>query len=71
MYQFDKALPVWGEGLTWEYNQVLGFRADVEAPKTSSDENRIGSKNVLPSICEWGDCGEWPGKNGKGFLPGG
>ncbi|MDO4283850.1 MAG: hypothetical protein Q4C60_00815 [Eubacteriales bacterium] len=35
-YHFERALPIWGENLTNEYNQILGFRTDLVVREQTS-----------------------------------
>lgn len=68
MYQFDKALPVWGEGLTWEYNQVLGFRADVEAPKPVRMKIALAARTYYRLYVNGEIVANGPARTAKGFC---
>ncbi|MDC7286608.1 family 78 glycoside hydrolase catalytic domain [Blautia schinkii] len=45
MFEFQKACPVWGEELSYEYNQHLGFRTDVTVPQETDIRIHIAARS--------------------------
>lgn len=68
MYQFEKAKPIWGENLTYQYNQILGFRTDFNLDSLSEFKIALAARTYYRIYINGEMLGNGPARTAKGYC---